>query len=416
MASALSSAQQPTTERLDGSLRELHVKETVAKDGGQAFAVVDLGKTMHAATKTPQVSSTDKLKEWQDALFLTNPEDDRAELTRAKGRRVEHTCEWIKSSDTFLSWLQGNTPLLWISGRPGRGKTMLSIFLTEELERGEARDLHILYYFCSRDDEKRNNTVYILRGLLWQLMQKPGVEDLILQHLTTEEENSKQLLLSSRESLWRLFVAITRDPALGRVCCVLDGLDECDNESTHWPIQKLNALATTVAERSSNEYPRLIVISRELPSMTALVANTRWAQIRLNADQCEQVNDDIGKMISALKAQNILFRLSEGTFSWVRFVMNALEREATVTGVLQKLRGFLKGPNVISKGMLPQIDHEDQRHQPSLVLRWLTLVDSPLPLTELAAAIQNRKIASMVEEGSGDQHILIGPDPVGDFV
>ncbi|KAI9683025.1 MAG: hypothetical protein M1822_006218 [Bathelium mastoideum] len=397
MASALSSAQQPTTERLDGSLRELHVKETVAKDGGQAFAVVDLGKTMHAATKTPQVSSTDKLKEWQDALFLTNPEDDRAELTRAKGRRVEHTCEWIKSSDTFLSWLQGNTPLLWISGRPGRGKTMLSIFLTEELERGEARDLHILYYFCSRDDEKRNNTVYILRGLLWQLMQKPGVEDLILQHLTTEEENSKQLLLSSRESLWRLFVAITRDPALGRVCCVLDGLDECDNESTHWPIQKLNALATTVAERSSNEYPRLIVISRELPSQR------RYWQ------------DDFSPEFE-IEAQNILFRLSEGTFSWVRFVMNALEREATVTGVLQKLRGFLKGPNVISKGMLPQIDHEDQRHQPSLVLRWLTLVDSPLPLTELAAAIQNRKIASMVEEGSGDQHILIGPDPVGDFV
>ena len=245
------------------------------------------------------MSVADKIKECQNALFLTNPKDDRSALTSAKGRRVEQTCEWIKTNDTFLSWLQGNPPLLWIFGGPGKGKTMLSIYLTEDLEHEEAHDVHILYYFCSHQNEKRNNTAYILRGLLWQLLQKPGVENIVLKHFATEEKNNNQLLLSSRESLWRLFAAIACDPALGRVYCMLDGLDECDNESTHWLVQKLNELITAIGERSSKEYPRLMIISRDMPSMTALVANKRCARIKLDPDYNKQVNDDIVKVVSA---------------------------------------------------------------------------------------------------------------------
>lgn len=54
MASAPKSARQPSAGRLDGSLRELHIKETIAKDGGQAFAGVNLGTINYAAAKTPR--------------------------------------------------------------------------------------------------------------------------------------------------------------------------------------------------------------------------------------------------------------------------------------------------------------------------------------------------------------------------
>jgi Cdc6-like AAA superfamily ATPase len=69
------------------------------------------------------------------ALFLTDPRDDREKLVHIKGPRVEGTCEWIKSNVLYDSWIHSHSQLLWLSGGPGKGKTMLSVFLAEELER-----------------------------------------------------------------------------------------------------------------------------------------------------------------------------------------------------------------------------------------------------------------------------------------
>lgn len=94
------------------------------------------------------------------------------------------TCEWIKNNATYRAWLTcggnddcenyNNSRLLWISGGPGKGKMMLSIFLTEELEKhiAHTKDSGLLFFFCSAQDEKRNTAVAVLRGLLHQIIVK----------------------------------------------------------------------------------------------------------------------------------------------------------------------------------------------------------------------------------------------------
>jgi hypothetical protein len=69
------------------------------------------------------------------ALYLTDPQDDRASVISAKGRRVDGTCEWITKNEKFSAWLASQSGFLWLCGGPGKGKTMIAIFLTEELER-----------------------------------------------------------------------------------------------------------------------------------------------------------------------------------------------------------------------------------------------------------------------------------------
>src|ERR1700721_1581 len=82
------------------------------------------------------------------ALFLTDPRDDREKLVHTKGSRVDGTCKWIKTNALFDSWFRSHSQLLWLSGGPGKGKTMLSIFLAEELERiaKHSRDTLFLQY------------------------------------------------------------------------------------------------------------------------------------------------------------------------------------------------------------------------------------------------------------------------------
>ena len=110
---------------------------------------------------TPTNVSSDPLQSvwdtYRDALFLTDPIVDRETLRTEKGQRTEGTCEWIRGNTAYKSWLAGETPRLWISGGPGKGKTMLSMFLTEELEAytQETEGTSLLFYFCTHRYEEQ---------------------------------------------------------------------------------------------------------------------------------------------------------------------------------------------------------------------------------------------------------------------
>ncbi|KAF2006536.1 hypothetical protein P154DRAFT_422056, partial [Amniculicola lignicola CBS 123094] len=91
----------------------------------------------------------------------SSPIPPRESLISAKGTRVAGTCEWITHNESYRAWLNADsdssgsnrdgTRLLWISGGPGKGKTMLSVFLTEELERHTAsiESVELVFLFCS---------------------------------------------------------------------------------------------------------------------------------------------------------------------------------------------------------------------------------------------------------------------------
>jgi hypothetical protein len=77
----------------------------------------------------------------REALFLTDPRIDRNNIIRAKGARTSGTCSWIKRNPRFQSWLRGDKNLVWIRGGPGKGKTMMSVYLTEAIAAGKCRSL-----------------------------------------------------------------------------------------------------------------------------------------------------------------------------------------------------------------------------------------------------------------------------------
>jgi Cdc6-like AAA superfamily ATPase len=85
--------------------------------------------------------------------LLTDPEVGRDTVKCIKGQRATGTCEWIRENRIYISWLKGDSPYIWISVGPGRGKTMLSLFLIEELEKEAQEFLQhcnmVLFYICN---------------------------------------------------------------------------------------------------------------------------------------------------------------------------------------------------------------------------------------------------------------------------
>ena len=383
------------------------------KEAMDAISTLALSVPDHAYQSTDGAATA-----CRKALRLTDPYDDREKVKSAKGKRVPGTCEWIRNDLTYRSWLDGNAPLLFISAGPGKGKTMLSIFLTEELERLslQMERTMLLFFFCDNQDEKRNTAVAILRGLVYQIVEKRP--DLMKRHVLPYFEDAKWQEPASLETLWIIFQKLVLDPDLGTTFCVLDGLDECDDASSRVLIAKLVDFSLQHPQ-STDSALRLVIVSRELLGLE------NCARVKLDPDYEERVASDVEQFISfGIKdllripgfkgefrtyVQNTLLQRANGTFLWVGFVMNELSQKKTCTEVQETLNTIPQGLPAIYSRMLLQIE-ESQRSSAIQILHWVTMAVRPLTLQELAAAINVQPSRHLsVEQGIHDRITLCKP-------
>jgi ankyrin repeat protein len=339
-------------------------------------------------------------------LFLTSPHVDRETLISRKGRRVTGTCEWIIQHPSYQSWLQNGEQLLWISGGPGKGKTMMSIFLTEELERvaSTSTDVKAIFYFCSIQDEKRNTALAILRSLVHQIItQTPDLARHAQSHFETDER--KRQTLSSFETLWIILKSIATDKGLPTTFCVLDGLDESDEQALELLVPRLIELTSMAPSSTSSSAFRLAIVSRDIRSLNGCM------RIKLDPDHDDDVAHDINSFVSAMTEglpapaggeiafrshiRKILLERAKGTFLWVGFAIHELRKRRTSTEILAALEDLPSGLGNIYGAMLLRIP-SDQREMSSKILMWVTMAFRPLRLEELAAAADIRSSSSMI--------------------
>ncbi|KAH6986850.1 hypothetical protein EDB80DRAFT_512621, partial [Ilyonectria destructans] len=62
------------------------------------------------------------------------------------------------------------SPLLWIKGDPGKGKTMLLCGTIDELEKES--DNFLSYFFCQATEARLSNASAVRRALIYLLVQK----------------------------------------------------------------------------------------------------------------------------------------------------------------------------------------------------------------------------------------------------
>ncbi|EFY98005.1 ankyrin repeat protein [Metarhizium robertsii] len=331
-----------------------------------------------------------------DALLLTRPEVDRKSLIALKGRRVDGTCEWLIQHPSYREWLaDASPPLLWISGGPGKGKTMLAIYITAVLQPVvDAAENVLLYYFCSNRDKNRNTGLTIMRGIIHQWI---GLHPHMAQYIKNSFEGTEttKYTVSSFVSLWRVFLTLLRQSGSSQVVCVLDGLDECEKESLS---QLLDAVGNYLSNSPEKSRPRLklILLSRPQPAILESKLG-QYQQIKLD-DSDTEISHDVKRYIFAKVAelaseQNLseemvaqvhraLLAGADGTFLWVGFVANELQGKSW--GEINKiLRRVPKGLGGVYQRLLQQIDDKDGLVP---ILQWIVLAARPLTVDELTVA------------------------------
>ncbi|KAJ4009505.1 hypothetical protein NW766_008622 [Fusarium irregulare] len=267
-----------------------------------------------------------KFERCREALLVSDPDLDREALISAKGKRAPGTCEWIVEDPHYKSWLAREFPILQISGRPGTGKTMLSLFLTEKLaERCGQENEQLLFFYCRFQDERFNNRQNVLRNIICQLLEfsKPDcqqVKDVLRDFESPKKTND---ILSSFEALWGIVKKLLSQPGLPTIWCIIDGMDEC--QSFEKLQGELYDYCRACGQQDGESKLQLLILGRQNDDYNASHV------IKLDEDHQNRIKNDVECfIISGLEpleripefaqirddVTRMLFEKAEGTFLW----------------------------------------------------------------------------------------------------
>ncbi|KAF4977689.1 hypothetical protein FZEAL_5830 [Fusarium zealandicum] len=329
-----------------------------------------MSATLHdiSTSKAPGSEMSEKDQCLKD-LFIADPVSDRESIITNKAAKTAGTCEWILTKSEYKTWEQSYTSLLWISGSPGKGKTFMSIFLTQHLERSAmGQGVLVAYFFCDSMDKRRSTATSVLRGLMFQLIQQS--RSLIDQVLTKWKLLRDKLFEDdSFEDLWLVFMSMLQNLYKHELFLVLDGIDECEDESLVVLLRKITSIYSGSGQST---HLKIVVLSRPHPACIR-ESLCGFPHLQLDGKSDIHVSRDVETFISdrvshIAKSKNIegsvlaehikanFYERSEHTFLWVSFMSRDIQNTslAEMEEALERLpRGIAGIYERILAGILP---------------------------------------------------------------
>ncbi|ETS77389.1 hypothetical protein PFICI_11263 [Pestalotiopsis fici W106-1] len=161
------------------------------------------------------------------------------------------TGKWLLENESFKDWFHPQyapvPPLLWLSGIPGAGKTMLASLVVQKASELKPAPT-VLYFYCKHENPERDNFVALGRSLLAQFLHHNNE---LLPSFYQKFCRSGQVVLSSPILVEELLTLAFGNCKSAYI--ILDGLDECPRDQrkyiTKWFRKLIEDLPSKEADR-----------------------------------------------------------------------------------------------------------------------------------------------------------------------
>ncbi|KAF5863325.1 hypothetical protein ETB97_010325 [Aspergillus alliaceus] len=310
------------------------------------------------------------------------------------GTALARTCRWFLSHPDYQAWLDPQNltrhhGFLWISGKPGAGKSTIMKFAYSSM-KSKSRNKHAItasFFFNARGQYLEKSILGLYRSLLLQLLE--GYPDLQAVLDAPDINSQGQNGCPSLDVLKDLFRSAVSALGQRSFMCFVDALDECDEQQVVDMVQYFEELAEQSTNNgvllricfSSRHYP-YIVIHRGI-RLTLEDQSGHGEDLATYVANRLQIEDPV--LLEDLQTQ--LLRKAAGVFMWVVLVVDILNKEYRHNGLALRRR-LAEIPSDLSE-LFKDILRRDNENMEGLLLciLWILFAKRPLQPNEFYHAL-----------------------------
>ncbi|GKZ35264.1 hypothetical protein AbraIFM66950_005858 [Aspergillus brasiliensis] len=352
-------------------------------------------------TWTTTSDRDEKVKRFLNLLY-TCPYKDRKDRN---SKRVPGTCEWFTGHHKFHAW-QGSlgndlSGLLWVSADPGCGKSVLTRYLVDEVLLSDD-ERTVCYFFFKDDFTDQKSATSALSVVLRQLFvaQPHLLHDAILAKMDTDGDK----LTQSFSELWSILTSVSTNATASEIICVLDALDECQDEDRK---KLIDAVKDFYSGPHNNSKLKFLITSRPYEHIRRGLSGliTELPTIHLSGDdgrEAEQISHeidlvirrrvhDISKQRSLMEQEckmliNSLTGVQNRTYLWVSLILDVLENTPEFSkGKVHRILSDL--PTTVDSAYERILNRSPDKEKAKVLLHIITAAMRPLYLEELSLAL-----------------------------
>ncbi|CAI7663781.1 unnamed protein product [Penicillium pancosmium] len=316
--------------------------------------------------------------------------------------RVAGTGDWIHREGVFQSWINKETPVMFLSGNPGAGKSFLVesmiSYLLEHFCTGIRRDplVSIGYFFFRGDNPQTRSFHQALRDLAFQLSRSDPEYQ---KYLTTIEEYEQ---ISTLESAWRLLFVeyFLKKPDIKRTTYILlDGVDETLDEERTAFIDLARDLYDNQSCLQLAIVGQPYLSDQLLEGLEVKVPTIHVTKQKNSGDITQYIHVSIKKSLVLRKVSaklrneiiDILSAGAEGMFLWVNLMLQELIKKRNETSMRKALGQAPRGLNQMLRHMLAtfsESSNEEELEYLNETLLWVTCANQPWTLSGIESILR----------------------------
>ncbi|KAH9170743.1 hypothetical protein EDB89DRAFT_2097733, partial [Lactarius sanguifluus] len=344
-----------------------------------------------------QVTNLNRNELRKDLRKWIAPPDPSVNYNTASGARHEGTATWCTEGITLTDW-KASGSLLWIHGKPGSGKSILSSVIVRDIKfMSDAGSAFLAYFYFDFKDTTKQDSRSLLSSLLVQLSDQSDIFcDALSSLYSTHKRGSQQPTVDSLAQCLRdMLTMVGRVP----IYLIMDALDESPNNSGI-PTSRENVLEL-VKELAELSYPnlRLCITSRPEYDIRTTLEPLATHQVSLHDEngQKQDIDNYVTFVVHSDRRMKrwreddkdaVIENLTEkadGMFRWVFCQLEVL-RHCFPTNLRRILEELPKSLDETYKRILKEINNANREHAYRL-LQCLAVASRPLRVEELAEVL-----------------------------
>ena len=292
------------------------------------------------------------------------------------------------------------SPLLWLTGSPGAGKSTLCSVLVSDLQKRHEPGSAIAFCFSDSRQGQVSSARYILKALAYQLrdcIRRTGAESALRSTIREDDRLTESMSLDQfQRKLRGLFVSIDKHT---RVFLVLDGLNDDDDEGVKKVI--LHEILRINWSRAKSHIFRCVISSRFM--CEARISNEDLIQIDLSTEpgvqndmlrfattQMENISRTSPKRtVPICNLAKQLCSRANGVFLWLALAIVDIQRVESLLNPVHAINRLPASIDAFYQSALRKIPSQDIE-MAQRIFSWLTVASRLLYLSELEEALAVR--------------------------